>query len=60
MPVLLTEQDVRIVLSMPDLIEAMERALVGFSSREVAQPLRSVIEVGLQRAFVGVMPAFLP
>jgi alanine dehydrogenase len=60
MPVLLTEQDVRIVLSMPDLIEAMERALVGFSSREVAQPLRSVIEVGLQRAFVGVMPAFIP
>ena len=48
MPVLLSEQDVRIVLSMPDLIEAMERALVGFSSREVAQPLRSVIEVGLQ------------
>jgi hypothetical protein len=38
----------------------MERALVGFSSREVAQPLRSVIEVGLQRAFVGVMPAFIP
>ena len=60
MPVLLTEQDVRIVLSMHDLIEAMERALVGFSSREVAQPLRSVIEVGLQRAFVGVMPAFIP
>jgi len=60
MPVLLTEQDVRIVLSMPDLIEAMERALAGFSSREVAQPLRSVIEVGLQRAFVGVMPAFIP
>ena len=28
MPVFLTEQDVRIVLSMPDLIEAMERALV--------------------------------
>jgi alanine dehydrogenase len=60
MPVLLTEQDVRIVLSMPDLIEAMERALAGFSSREVAQPLRSVIEIGLQRAFVGVMPAFIP
>lgn len=60
MPVLLTEQDVRIVLSMRDLIEAMERALVGFSSREVAQPLRSVLEVGLQRAFVGVMPAFIP
>ena len=60
MPVLLSEQDVRIVLSMRDLIDAMERALARFSSREVAQPLRSVIEVGLQKAFVGVMPAFLP
>jgi alanine dehydrogenase len=60
MPVLLSEQDVRIVLSMRDLIDAMEGALVRFSSREVAQPLRTVIEVGLQRAFVGVMPAFIP
>jgi alanine dehydrogenase len=59
MPVLLSEQDVRIVLSMHDLIDAMEGALVRFSSREVAQPLRTVIEVGLQRAFVGVMPAFI-
>ncbi len=60
MPVLLSEQDVRIVLSMRDLIDAMERAFARFSSREVAQPLRSVIEVGLQKAFVGVMPAFIP
>lgn len=59
MPVLLSEQDVRIVLSMRDLIDAMEHALAKFSSREVAQPLRSVIEVGLQKAFVGVMPAFM-
>jgi alanine dehydrogenase len=59
MPVLLSEQDVRLVLSMRDLIDAMEGALVRFSSREVAQPLRTVIEVGLQRAFVGVMPAFI-
>ena len=60
MPVLLSEQDVRIVLSMGDLIDAMEAALVRFSSREVVQPLRTVIEVGLQKAFVGVMPAFIP
>ena len=59
MPVLLSEQDVRLVLSMRDLIDAMEGALVRFSSREVAQPLRTVIEVGLQRAFVGVMSAFI-
>ena len=60
MPVLLSEQDVRIVLSMGDLIDAMEAALVRFSSREVVQPLRTVIEVGLQKAFIGVMPAFIP
>ena len=59
MPVLLSEQDVRIVLPMPDLIEAMETALARFSSNEVTQPLRTVIEVGLQKAFVGVMPAFI-
>ena len=59
MPVLLSEQDVRIVLSMPDLIEAMEAALIRFSLGEVAQPLRTVIEVGLQKAFFGVMPAFI-
>jgi ornithine cyclodeaminase len=59
MPVLLSEQDVRIVLPMPDLIGAMETALARFSSNEVTQPLRTVIEVGLQKAFVGVMPAFI-
>jgi ornithine cyclodeaminase len=57
MPVLLSEQDVRIVLSMRDLIETMETALARFSSTDVTQPLRTVIEVGLQKAFVGVMPA---
>jgi alanine dehydrogenase len=59
MPVLLSEQDVRIVLSMRDLVAAMETALARFSSGEVSQPLRSVIEVGLQKAFVGMMPAFI-
>ena len=59
MPVLLSEQDVRIVLPMADLIEAMEAALARFSSNGVTQPLRTVIEVGLQKAFVGVMPAFI-
>jgi alanine dehydrogenase len=59
MPVLLSEQDVRTVLSMQDLIGAMEDALAGFSRRQVAQPLRTVVEVGLQKAFFGVMPAFI-
>jgi len=59
MPVLLSEQDVRIVLPLHDLIDAMETALAGFSSHEVTQPLRTVIEIGLQKAFVGIMPAFI-
>lgn len=56
---LLTERDVRAVLSMPDLITAMEGALVKFSSGAVRQPVRSVIEVGEDRAFFGIMPAAL-
>jgi alanine dehydrogenase len=60
MPILLSEQDVRMVLSMEDLIGAMETALVEFSAGHVEQPLRTVIEVGLQKAFFGVMPACIP
>jgi alanine dehydrogenase len=59
MPVLLSEQDVRIVLPLNDLIDAMESALAGLSSHDVTQPLRTVIEIGLQKAFVGIMPAFI-
>jgi alanine dehydrogenase len=57
---LLTEQDVRQLISMDDLIETMHSALVEFSSDRVQQPLRTVLEVGEQRAFFGVMPAYLP
>ena len=60
MPVLLSESDVRAVLSMDDLIQAMETALVQFSAGHVRQPLRTVVEVGGQKAFFGVMPAFIP
>jgi ornithine cyclodeaminase/alanine dehydrogenase-like protein (mu-crystallin family) len=45
---------------MDDLIAAMETALLQFSAGKVAQPLRIVVEVGLQKAFVGVMPASIP
>jgi alanine dehydrogenase len=48
------------VLSMRELIAAMESALARFSSRDVAQPVRTVVEVGMQKAFFGVMPAFIP
>jgi alanine dehydrogenase len=56
----LSEADVRRVLPMSDLIEAMQRALVEFSAGRVQQPLRSVLQVGSAHAFFGVMPAFIP
>src|SRR4051812_2452845 len=58
MPVLLSEKDVRAVLSMDDLIAAMETALDRFSSGGVRQPLRNIIDVG-GHGFYGVMPAFV-
>ena len=60
MPLILTEQDVRAVLSMPDLIDAMQRTLAAYSTGRAAQPLRTVIEVGADKSFFGVMPASLP
>jgi alanine dehydrogenase len=57
MPLLLSEQDVRIVLTMDDLISTMEGALAQFSTGGVQQPLRTVLQVGPQHAFFGVMPA---
>jgi len=55
---LLTEADVRSVLTMDDLIDAMASALHGFSSGRVAQPIRTVIAVK-EDAFLGLMPAFV-
>jgi alanine dehydrogenase len=56
----LSEQDVRAVLPMGDLIDAMGAALAEFSSGRVQQPLRTVLEVGDRKSFFGVMPAFIP
>ena len=60
MPILLTEQDVKALLTMDDLIEVMASALADFSAGRVTQPLRTVIEVGEQRSFYGLMPAYMP
>jgi ornithine cyclodeaminase/alanine dehydrogenase-like protein (mu-crystallin family) len=57
---LLSETDVRHLLSMDDLIQSMESALAEFSAGRTQQPLRTVIEVGPSHAFFGVMPAFMP
>ena len=60
MPLLLTEDDVKSLLSMDHLIATMESALADFSRGRVVQPLRTVLQVGPQKAFFGVMPAYLP
>ncbi|HEY7501905.1 MAG TPA: ornithine cyclodeaminase family protein [Vicinamibacterales bacterium] len=57
---LLTERDVRLLLSMDDLIDTMHAALSEFSSARVQQPLRTVLEIGEHHAFFGVMPAYIP
>jgi alanine dehydrogenase len=60
MALLLTEAVVRELLSMPDLIAAMEAALAAFSAGTVVQPVRTVLEVGEHHAFFGLMPAYVP
>ena len=55
---LLTEDDVKTVLSMDDLIEAMSSALQKFSTGKVTQPVRSVIVIS-DDAFYATMPAFV-
>ena len=59
MPLLLSERDVRAVVTMDDLIAAMETALIAFSTGAVAQPVRTVVDAG-GHGFFGVMPAYLP
>jgi len=56
---LLTEEHVRSVLPMADLIACMESALARFSAGEVQQPLRSVLHVGAEKHWWGVMPAYV-
>jgi alanine dehydrogenase len=54
------ESAVRARLRMPDLIDAMERALVEFSAGRVQQPVRTVFAFGGERAFFGLMPSYVP
>lgn len=59
MALLLREEDVRTLLPMPDLIAAMRDALIQYSSGRAQQPLRTVLELGDEKAFFGIMPAAL-
>ncbi|MGE5209230.1 MAG: ornithine cyclodeaminase family protein [Alphaproteobacteria bacterium] len=56
-PLFLNEEDLRKHLSMADLIPAMEKALIDFSSGKVTQPVRSVIKIDPPGGFLGLMPA---
>jgi alanine dehydrogenase len=59
MPLLLTESDVRALLTMPDLIDAMDAALTAFSASSVVQPVRTVLEIGEHKSFFALMPAYI-
>jgi alanine dehydrogenase len=56
---LLTETDVKAVLTMDDLIDTMSAALQSYSGGGVTQPVRTVIPMEGDHAFFGVMPAFV-
>jgi ornithine cyclodeaminase len=56
---LLTEADVKAVLTMDDLVETMSAALQSYSSGGVTQPVRTVISMEGDHAFFGLMPALV-
>jgi alanine dehydrogenase len=60
MPLLLDENDIRSLLTMPDLIAAMRPAMIDYSSGRAQQPLRTVLPLAGNTAFFGSMPASLP
>jgi len=57
MALLLNEQQVRALLPIQDLANAMEHALMAYSSGRAEQPVRSVVDVGRDKNFFGLMPA---
>lgn len=58
-PQFFDEEAVRARLRMPDLIEAMEKALVEFSAGRVQQPVRTVFPFGDEHALFGLMPSYV-
>ncbi len=53
------EEAVRARLHMPELIEAMQRALIEFSAGRVRQPVRTVLAFGAEQALFGLMPSYV-
>jgi alanine dehydrogenase len=56
---LLTESDVKAVLTVDDLVETMAAALKRFSTEGVTQPVRTVIPVIGDDSFFALMPAYV-
>ncbi len=56
-PLFFTEEQVKKLLDMEDLLSAMEEALIDFSAGRVNQPLRTVLGVPEQAGWFGLMPA---
>ena len=54
----LEESAVGRLLSMEEVIPAMERALADFSSGTVVQPVRTMLPVAEHQGFLGLMPAY--
>lgn len=59
MALLLRESHLRQLLTMPDLVPLMERALADFSTGRVVQPVRTTIPVQEHDGLLAVMPAYL-
>lgn len=53
----LDEEALRPFLTWPELIAAMERALIEFSSGSVMHPVRTVLPIEERRKYLGIMPA---
>jgi alanine dehydrogenase len=54
------EGEVRARLRMPELIDAMQQALVEFSAGRVKQPVRTILEFGVEQSLFGLMPSYVP
>jgi alanine dehydrogenase len=54
----LDETAVSRLLSMEEVIPAVEEALADFSSGKVVQPVRTIVPVTEHRGFLGIMPAY--
>jgi ornithine cyclodeaminase/alanine dehydrogenase-like protein (mu-crystallin family) len=55
---ILSEDEVRELLRMEELIPTMERALADLSTGKVVQPVRTMVPVAEHQGFLGVMPAY--